>query len=791
MTTEQPRGPALPEPGREEPPGTQPETPAPGIPQWSPTTDPRVPVPVAKRPVTRRSPRAGGSSPGQRAVVLVSYAGVDRAWAEWVAWQLAEAGHTSVLDLWDWAAGHDLITGISEALARSATVILLLSHACLDLFCHEAVVWEAPDLPGSDRGRLVPVRVEDVPAASMPAALQRLGLCDVFGMPEELARQALLAAVPAPSHGAPVPWPHARQVPGVVSSLAGSWPPLPGTRPRVWNIPARNREFTGRDSLIAAVRDQLLGGARVVVQAMQGTAGVGKTQLAAEYAHRFAGTYDLAWWITADQPALIGEQFSALAAELGCTADVTGTPATRPAVLDALRNRGRWLLVFDNATSPDDLAPWFPGGSGHVLITSQWPSWDGVAAVAGTGVFTRTETVAMLRNQVTGLGEADADQLAAQLGDLPLAVTQAAAFMAGTGITAAEYLNLLRAQVGQSTDSLRPVTYPPSLEAVTRLTAGTLAHDDAAALEIAALCAFLAPGPVPANILATAAGALPAALAARVATPSAWHHTAAVLARYGLAQAGEQGLRLHRLTQAILRDLLTPDQATAARERSEAILAASNPGDPASPTTWPQWERLMPHLLAAGLADTTNPGLRMLACDASWYLLARGDAGSSDSLASDLYQHWRKRLGSDNLDTLAIGHCLAWALREKGQHTDARDLNEDILARKRRVLGADHPSTLATATALASTTQALGDVQAARDLNEDTLARKRRVLGADHPSTLATATALASTTHAIGGAYTVRHRDAHEHQADHTGTLTFARDFGIDLREPAGTEDSS
>ena len=397
----------------------------------------------------------------------------------------------------------------------------------------------------------------------------------------------------------------------------------------------------------------------------------------------------------------------------------------------------------------------------------------------------------MLRNKVAGLSAADADRLAAQLGDLPLAIAQAAAFMTGTGTTATEYLGLLRAQAAQVTDSPRQVTYPPSLEAVTRLTAGRLARDDAAALEVAVLCAFLAPAPVPADILAAAAGALPPALAARLATPAAWHHTAAVLARYGLAQADQRGLHLHRLTQAILRDLLTPDQATAARERSEAIVAASNPGDPASPDTWLQWERLMPHLLAASLADTTNPGLRMLACDAAWYLLARGDAGSSDDLASDLYQHWRKRLGGDNLDTLAIGHCLAWALREQGQHTDARDLNEDILARKRRVLGADHPSTLATATALASATQVLGDVQDARDLNEDILARKRRVLGADHPSTLATATALGSTTQATSGVGTARDRNPQMQQADHTGALGFARDFGIDLREPAGADDGS
>ena len=67
---------------------------------------------------------------------------------------------------------------------------------------------------------------------------------------------------------------------------------------------------------------------------------------------------------------------------------------------------------------------------------------------------------------------------------------------------------------------------------------------------------------------------------------------------------------MHRLTQAILRDRLPPDQAAATRACTEAILAASNPGDPADPATWPRWARLMPHLLAADLAATDNPALR-------------------------------------------------------------------------------------------------------------------------------------------------------------------------------------
>src|SRR5215472_15104854 len=113
---------------------------------------------------------------------------------------------------------------------------------------------------------------------------------------------------------------------------------LRGARPRVWNIPARNPGFTGRDDLLAEVQEQLLAGDKAVVQALHGMGGVGKTQLAAEYAHRFAGTYDLAWWVNAEQGGLIGDQVAALGLALGCVPPGAGTEAVR-AVAAGLRQR--------------------------------------------------------------------------------------------------------------------------------------------------------------------------------------------------------------------------------------------------------------------------------------------------------------------------------------------------------------------------------------------------------------------------------------------------------------------
>jgi hypothetical protein len=198
-------------------------------------------------------------------------------------------------------------------------------------------------------------------------------------------------------------------------------------------------------------------------------------------------------------------------------------------------------------------------------------------------------------------------------------------------------------------------------------------------------------------------------LAARAGDPLAWRQALVRLTGQSLARIDQRGLVLHRLTQAILRDRLTPDQAAATRACSEAILAAANPRDTTNPVAWPRWAQLMPHLLAADPAATEHPALREMALNACRYLLVRGDTRTAHDLAADLHQQWRDRLGEDHEDTFAAAHYLGWALRDVARYAGARELDEDTLARMRRVLGDDHPSTLTPAANLANDLSALGE----------------------------------------------------------------------------------
>jgi hypothetical protein len=728
---------------------------------------------------------------GDRADFFVSHAGADRSWAEWVAWQLTEAGYTVELDVWDWATGQNFITLMSGALDRCDRVIALFSSAYFDRSRYTRDEWTTAALhvPGSGDNHLVPVRVEEVSAEDTPAVLRPLLYRDLFGVDEEQARQILLEAVAGPQRPDCKPVFPGHTSSRAMSGLGGSGPRLPGSMPRIWNIPARNPAFAGRDGLLVAVRERLLAGEKAVVQAFRGMGGVGKTQLAAEYAHRFATTYDLAWWINSEQAELIGDQFATLGIALGCISAEAGMQEVRTTVPAELRERGRWLLVFDNAENLADVTPWLPGGDGHVLITSRERDWTQIAFPVEVDVLARPESVAILQVRMNWLSDADADRLAAELGDLPLAIAQAAGLMTATGMEAAEYLNLLRTRAGQLLNQSTPEPYPQSLAAATELVAERLADEDPAAAELASLCSFLAPEPIPKELFTGAARVLGGELSVLAADPLTWGLTVASLARHSLARIDRRGLQLHRLTQAILRDRLAPDDAAATRRRAEAILAASDPGDPPNPVTWPRWAQLMPHLLVADLAATSSPDLRWMACNACWYLLARGDTRTAYDLASDLRQHWGERLGDDHEHMRIVALYIAAALRDMGRYAEARDLDQDTLDRQRRAQGEDHPNTLAAASNLAIDLHQLGEVQAARDLDQDILDRRRRVLGEDHPSTLGSASNLANGLRQLGEVEAARDLDQDSLDRlrrvlgeDHPSTLTSASNLADELR---------
>lgn len=570
----------------------------------------------------------------------------------------------------------------------------------------------------------------------------------------------------------------------------------PGLPRRLWgDIPPRNPGFTGREALLAGTRRALAYGDRAVVQALHGMGGVGKTQLAVEYAHRFADNYDLVWWIAAEQTELIAEQFAALADALGCQEPSGGPAGLRRAVSAGLRARDSWLVIFDNAEDVERLAGWLPGGGGHVLITSRTRGWAEIAVTVEVDVLPRAESVELLTTRIPMLTVREADRVADALGDLPLALAQAVGYMADTGMPIDSYLNLLQSRAAEILDEGRPASYPRSLAAVTRLAFDRLADQDAAAAELVALCAFLAPEPIPAQWFIFAAAYLPSPLREQAEDPHRWRLLLARTGRHALARIGTDTLQMHRLTQAILRDHLPQEQSLSTRAAAEATLAANDPGEPHDPASWSGWSLTLPHLLSVAPAASVDTGLRNLACRAGWYLGKRGDAHASHDVADLLYRRWSDRLGPDDPDTLQAAHLLAFALSELGHHQEARELDEDILARRHQRLGENHPDTIRSAINLGHRLRALGDVQEARDLNEDILARSRQILGWDHYLTLGCANNLAISLGDLGEFQAAREleedtlaRRLRTLGEDHPDTLLSARSLAHLLRKIGDTE---
>lgn len=491
----------------------------------------------------------------------------------------------------------------------------------------------------------------------------------------------------------------------------------------------------GRDAALVDLRERLLTRGTAVAQALHGIGGVGKTQLAVEYAHRFAGSYELVWWITAERTELIPTQLADLAVEAGIADATIEIPAAVTALHADLRHRPGWLLIFDNAEDPRALRQWLPRGPGHVLITSRNPNWSEIAAPIDVPVFAAEESVSLLRQRVPGMAQTDAEQVAARLGNLPLALAQAADLLGETGLPAITYLDHLAGHAADVLAQGTSASYGQSLAAAVGYAVSRLASADPAAATLLRLSASLGPEPIPTSLFTTGVAKLPEPLLDIAPDPFALHRSLGRISSYGLARLGQDGLQVHRLVQAILRDQLTPGERDDDARRVGALLIAAGPTDTDDPATWSTWAGLLPHLLAANPAESNSPELRRLAVGALLYLLRRGDSQTAEQLAAALFDRWTQRLGPDDVDTLAAATELAHARANLGRLSEIQQLIEDTLARQRRILGDDHPSTLGMVGIVAALLLSSGNRAGAQKLAERTLPVCRNTLGPGHPTT--------------------------------------------------------
>ncbi len=541
-----------------------------------------------------------------------------------------------------------------------------------------------------------------------------------------------------------------------------------GGVPAIWgDVPTRNKNFTGRDDILDRLREGASSRVTAVLpesgprrsdsdpgnpipQGVHGLGGVGKTAIAIEYAYRYRSDYDLVWWIAADQLPTVRGSLAELAQKLNLEASpAAGVDGLIAAVREALR-RGepyeRWLIIFDNADQPEEIKDLIPAGSGDVLITSRNHRWEAVIRTVPMDVFQPRESRDFLLKRVRkGLTGADADRLAKELGHLPLALEQAGAMLAETGMPADEYLRLLKEHAAEIMNEGPPSDYPHSMTAAWRLSVETVKRSRPQALEVLRCCAFFGPEPIPRDVFRLGAQETGTKVTEVLSNPIATASVMRELARYALITLDGNAVKVHRLIQALLRDELTAEHQDAYRREAHLIMAAAVPDNPDDATTWMRFQDLLPHVNAEAteLHLSRELEVRSLARGVIRYLYQSGDYTSALALTERFIEQWSTDSGPDDENVLRAQRHLGNILRLMGRYAEAYKVTNESLVKARVLLGENDPTTLSLRTGFGADLRANGSFEAARELDTESLSLLQDTYGTADGRTLRLLSSLA------------------------------------------------
>jgi tetratricopeptide (TPR) repeat protein len=573
-----------------------------------------------------------------------------------------------------------------------------------------------------------------------------------------------------------------------------------GRQSAVWGgVPLRNVNFIGRKELLKSLHDELSRSTATAVLpgALHGMGGIGKSQIAVEYVYRHAHEYDLIWWIPSENPSEIQASLVKLAQRLELPVENSVDTAV-PAVLEALGTGHpyrRWLLVFDNADRPEHVRGFWPGrGDGHILVTSRnTTQWSEVARAVEVDVFHRAESRELLQRRNADLSDEDADRLATVLGDLPLAVEQAAAWRAETGMATDEYLRLFEDKRTELLKTRPPVDYDVAVEAAWNVSLDRLRDENPGALELLEVCAFFSPEPIARAIFSGVRNVpVSEALEQILGDPIQLGRAIREITRYSLAKIDHRSdtLQLHRLVQLVLRNKLSLDDQERVRHTAHLLLANRDPKKPDAVEYWPRYAELLPHIRAVDTRNCTDRWVRRMAINAVNYLFAFGDPAGALEMARELARFWGEKLGEEHADTLGVSRGGGRMLRALGRFDEGRAVAERALELMRKTLGETHEETLLTMHGVASDLRAKGDFKKARDMNEFAYRSAVQRFGEDDPDTLAAANNYALSLRLVGefaAARDLDERTVRRKQTvlgeDHRHTLLTLDNWSVDLRE--------
>ncbi|RSS74711.1 FxSxx-COOH system tetratricopeptide repeat protein [Streptomyces sp. WAC06614] len=737
---------------------------------------------------------------------VVSYAGFNRPWAVWIGHRLEEHGHRVSLQRWDPQRSPSLTEALNDLARGNGKVLLVLSERYFSVGTHSEDEWNTAlrALTDAHPDRFAAVSLTDAP---LPTAVAALEHADLWGLDAYEAEYRVLRRLDLPTERI-----------GTETGRRG--PRFPNDPPEIWGrVPRRNPRFTGRNDVIATLREALTDappGASTVT--LLGLSGVGKTQVATEYAYRFASEYDVVWWVPAEDRPTLRERLADLAPALGLPRGAGSYGEQIRAVLEALRRGtpyGRWLIVFDGCDNPDDLTDLLPSGAGDVIITSRNREWASRhTSLVEVPLYARPESVTFIRRRARRLTHDEADQLAEALEDYPLALDQTAGWLADSPLTVGDYLRLLRRRL----DSREAVTvsddYPLPFPTALAILLNNVRENFPDALALLRLFVFFAPGPVPLRLLREfPAEEVPEQLAGLINDQIRWNAALNKLVQFSVVRleysdlpveeggGGLETVQLHSMVHGIVRENLSEAEAAPLARAVRQVLAAADPGRPSDSQLWPRYAELIPHLETAGVLTSSNTRIQSFLLHCLRYLVLAGEYRTCLRLCEETDHHWRNMLGDDHERVRELSYQYGGALRNLGlfrraetltravadqvraergdrdletlratsayggvllciaKFEPARQLFEDGLAAYRELLGEDDATTLNAQNNLAATYRLLGRYQEAYDLDLDTLRRRERVLRPQHISTLSSGIACAMGLRLMG-----RYREAQTRQ---------------------------
>jgi tetratricopeptide (TPR) repeat protein len=499
--------------------------------------------------------------------------------------------------------------------------------------------------------------------------------------------------------------------------LFHSAPQLSAVLSQVWNVPyQRNPFFTGREEVLMRLHELLnkeQAPVAVSQQALCGLGGVGKTQVALEYAYRYCHEYQAIFWVKADTRENLVSDFLALASTLRLPErDAPDWTITLTAIKQWLREKAGWLLIFDNA---DDLAlvrDFLPVGHwGHILLTTRAQAAGRLAhRIEIDEMDLEIGTLFLLRRigaidpdgslEEASSGERDlAQEIVQQLGGLPLALDQAGAYIEETASSLQEYLllyreersALLKRRGGLVTDHPEPVatTWSLSFQQIEDM--------DRTAADVLRLCAFLDPDAIAEEIFTQGAAQVYPSFTSLAANALSFHQAVETLRKFSLLRRNPETkvLTLHRLVQASIQDSM--DQATLHIwiERAIGALEKTFPSEITVPL-WPQCQRLLPHIQMC---------LHL----------------------SDVYQ-------VTSLEAATIFNQAGYFLRERALYHEAEQLYQRALSIREQVLGHEHPEAAQVLYNLARLYYDLGQYDLCEKFHLQALKIRERTLPANHLS---------------------------------------------------------